>query len=59
MHKWKYVFHKNGSFEQFECSNWSWLSVKQITSYKVDDVKLNAKHRHLNGDTVQDGFVAK
>ena len=23
MHECKYIFHKNGSFEQFECSNWS------------------------------------
>ena len=32
LHEWKYFFHKNVSFEQFECSNWSWRSVQQITS---------------------------
>ena len=31
MHEWKYIFHKIVSIDQFECSNWSWRSVKQIT----------------------------
>ena len=57
LHEWKYSFHKNVSFEQFECSNWPWRSVQQITSYEVDDVKLKTKQRHLNGDTVQDAVL--
>ena len=42
MHEWQYIFHKNGSFEQFEC--WTDHDVR-LNNYviKVDDVKLNTK----------------
>ena len=33
------------------------MFIKQIMSLKVDDVKLNTKQRHLNGDTVQDAVL--
>ena len=56
MHERKCIFHKNRSFEQFECIMLELIMmfIKQIMSLKVDDVKINTKQHHLNGDTVQD-----
>ena len=35
------------------------VRLNKLPHKKVDDVKLNTKQLHLNGDTVQDGFCCK